>query len=150
MAESAIASVARRYGLSHAALNALAVIEGSGGPLPVGAVSSAMHITSGTMTSVLDTLEGNGYIVRLRDPDDRRRVMVDVTPQAQEILNGLLPEVVQLATVLALDFTGEELDTFRALLSRFRAAIQMAPTQIDPPAPRNVPDILKRTVTGTT
>ena len=31
-----------------------------------------MHITSGTMTSVLDTLERNGYIERLTDSDDRR------------------------------------------------------------------------------
>src|SRR5262249_11561308 len=33
-AEALVARVARRHGLSHAALNALAVIEGEGGPMP--------------------------------------------------------------------------------------------------------------------
>ncbi len=33
-ADALVARIARRYGLSHAALNALAIIEGAGGPLP--------------------------------------------------------------------------------------------------------------------
>ena len=56
-ADALIAGVARRYGLSHAALNALAVIEGAGGPLPTGEVTAQMRISTATMTSILDTLE---------------------------------------------------------------------------------------------
>ena len=48
LGEALVASVARRHGLSHAALNAMAVIEGSGGPVPAGTVGTSMHITSGT------------------------------------------------------------------------------------------------------
>ncbi len=36
--------------------------------MAAGAIGASMHITSGTMTSVLDTLERNGYIERLTDP----------------------------------------------------------------------------------
>ena len=68
LAQALVASVARRHGLSHAALNALAVIEGNGRPMTAGAVGAHMHITSGTTTSVLDTLERNGYVERLKDP----------------------------------------------------------------------------------
>ena len=92
-AEELVAMVARRYGLSHAALNALAVVEGAGGPMPTGEISARMHITTGTMTSVLDTLERNGYIKRIADPNDRRRVLVDITPDAQSVLDEMLPEV---------------------------------------------------------
>lgn len=99
-AEVLIADVARRYGLSHAALNALAVIEGPGGPLPTGEVGARLHITSGTMTTVLDTLERNGYVRRLADPDDRRRVLVDITPAAQSVLERLLPDVQQMANAV--------------------------------------------------
>ena len=67
--------------------------------MTAGAVGTHMHITSGTMTSVLDTLERNRYIKRLTDPDDRRRVLVDVTPEAQAVLNRLLPEVVRTTAV---------------------------------------------------
>ena len=50
-----------------------------------------MHITSGTLTSVLDTLEGSGYV---------RRVLVDLTPTAQAVLDRLLPEVQQAVTAV--------------------------------------------------
>ena len=83
-------------------------------PMAAGAVGARMHITSGTMTSVLDTLERNGYIERLTDPDDRRRVLVDVTPEAQAVLNRLLPEVVQTTTAVMAGFDDKELTTSSA------------------------------------
>jgi DNA-binding MarR family transcriptional regulator len=70
LVEALVAGIARRHGLPHAALNALAVIEGNGGPRPAGEVATHMHITSGTTTSVLDTLERNGYAKRLADDFD--------------------------------------------------------------------------------
>ena len=144
LAEALVASVARRHGLSHAALNALAIIEGNGAPIPTGTVGAQMHITTGTMTSVLDTLERNGYIERLTDPDDRRRVLVDVTPTAQSVLNGLLPEVVQTTTAALAGFSARELDDFLDTLGRVRQAIAAVPSDLGPPAPRRTPPKLKR------
>jgi MarR family transcriptional regulator, 2-MHQ and catechol-resistance regulon repressor len=144
LAEALVASVARRHGLSHAALNALAVIEGNGVPMAAGAVGTAMHITSGTMTSVLDTLERNGYIERLADSGDRRRVLVDVTPKAQDVLDRLLPEVVQTATAVMAGFDDKELNGFLETLARIRAAIAALPEDLGPPARRRTPGGLKR------
>ena len=144
LAEALVASVARRHGLSHAALNALAIIEGHGTPMPTGTVGTQMHITTGTMTSVLDTLERNGYIERLTDPDDRRRVLVDLTPTAQAVLNGLLPEVVQTTTAALAGFSASELDDFLDILSRVRQAITAVPNDLGPPPPRRTPPNLKR------
>ena len=143
-AEALIASVARRHGLSHAALNALAVIEGNGSPMTAGAVGAQMHITSGTMTSVLDTLERNGYITRLTDPDDRRRVLVDVTPEAQAVLDRLLPEVVQTTTAVMAGIGDTELRAFLDTLARIGDAIAAAPDELPTPAPRRTPRHLKR------
>ena len=144
LAESLVASVARRHGLSHAALNALAIIEGNGAPIPAGAVGAQMHITTGTMTSVLDTLERNGYIERLSDPEDRRRVLVDVTPSAQALLDNLLPEVVQATTAALAGFSTKELDDFLDTLGRVRQAIAAVPNDLGPVAPRRTPPKLKR------
>jgi len=144
LAEALVASVARRHGLSHAALNALAIIEGNGAPVPTGTVGAQMHITTGTMTSVLDTLERNGYIERLTDPDDRRRVLVDVTPAAQAVLDGLLPEVVQTTTAALAGFSPRELADFLDTLGRVRQAIAAVPSDLGPPAPRLTPPELKR------
>ena len=96
--DALIANITRRYGLSSAAVNALAVIEGAGHAVPAGEVSAGMHITTATMTTVLDTLERKGYIRRQPDLADRRRVLIDITPDAQALLNRVLPEIQQLAT----------------------------------------------------
>ncbi len=144
LAEALIATVARRHGLSHAALNALAVIEGNGSPMAAGEVGARVHITSGTMTSVLDTLERNGYIQRLSDRNDRRRVLVDVTPEAQAVLNRLLPEVVQATTAVMDGFDDKELFSFLGTLARVRAAIAATPDDLPPPAPRRTPRNLRR------
>ena len=144
MAETMIASVARRHGLSHAALNALAVIEGNGAPLPVGEVSARMHITSATMTSVLDTLERNGYVKRLADTADRRRVLVDVTSKAQDVLNQMLPEVQHLCSVVLAGFDDKELEDLLHGIARVRDAMDAAPDDIAAPAPRRTPHQLRR------
>jgi DNA-binding MarR family transcriptional regulator len=143
-AETLIASVPRRYGLSHAALNALAVIEGNGEPIPVGEVGARMHITSGTMTSILDTLERNGYVKRLTDPGDRRRVLVEVTSKAQAVLDQMLPEVQQICALTLAAIDDKELEELLVTLARVREAIAAAPDDIGPPAPRRTPPRLRR------
>jgi DNA-binding MarR family transcriptional regulator len=99
--------------------------------MAAGVVGAEMHITSGTMTSVLDTLERNGHIKRLSDPDDRRRVLVDVHPDARAVLNRLLPEVVQTTVVMA-KITDRELYDFLDTVRRVRAAIASAPDDLAP------------------
>ena len=139
-----MADVARRHGLSHAALNALAVIEGAGGPLPTGEVSARMHITTGTMTTVLDTLERNGYVRRLADPDDRRRVLVDITPAAQSVLERLLPEVQQVAKAVMGTLDDKALQALLDTLAAVSAAVDNVPSGLPAPAPRRTPAHLRR------
>ena len=43
------------------------------------------------MTSVLDTLERRGLIQRMPHPEDRRKLLVSITPAAQAVLDELLP-----------------------------------------------------------
>ena len=148
-AEMYVGAIARRHGLSHIALNVLAVIEGNGGPMAAGAVGERVHITSGSMTSVLDTLERNGYVVRLADPEDRRRVLVEVTPAAQELLDQALPEVVHAATAAFRGFSDDELEEMLVMLARLGGAIAAVPDDIGRPRPRRTPRSLRRTP-GTT
>jgi DNA-binding MarR family transcriptional regulator len=144
MVQALVATVARRHRLSHAALNALAVIEGNGGPLAAGEVSARMHITSGTMTSVLDTLERNGHIRRQADPADRRRVLIDLTPAAQAVLDRVLPEIQQAVTAVMGTLDDQALHTLLHHLTVVRDAVAAAPTDLPPPAPRRTPPHLRR------
>jgi DNA-binding MarR family transcriptional regulator len=143
-ADALVTRAARRHGLSHAALNALAVIEGAGGPVPAGQVSAQMHISTATMTSVLDTLERNGYIHRQPDPADRRRVLVDISPAAQALLDQVLPEVQQIVTATLSPLGDQTLHVLLDALEAANAALDAAPHDLPAPTPRRPPPQLRR------
>lgn len=53
------------------------------GPQTPGQLALVMGITTGgAITAVIDRLEKAGFVKRTRDPDDRRRVIVEVVPEA--------------------------------------------------------------------
>ena len=81
------------YGLSPSARQVLAVVEGAGQPLEPSVIAERLLTTTGTMTSLLDTLAKHGLIQRLPHPDDRRKLLVQITPQAQAIIDALLPSL---------------------------------------------------------
>jgi DNA-binding MarR family transcriptional regulator len=83
------------YGLSATARMALAVIEGANEPLEPSVIAERLIITSGSMTSMLDTLERRGLVRRMPHPEDRRKLLVDVTDEARNILDEMLPSLHQ-------------------------------------------------------
>ena len=104
-----------------------------------------MHITTGTMTSVLDTLERNGYVKRIADPNDRRRVLVDITPDAQAVLDKMLPEVQQVVAAAIAHIDDDALQALFDALAAVSAAIAATPDTLPPAAPRRTPAHLRRT-----
>ena len=79
------------YQLSPSARGILAVVEGAGQPLEPSVIAECLLITTGSMTSLLDTLPKRGLIRRLPHPGDRRKLLVDIAPDAQAIVDELLP-----------------------------------------------------------
>ncbi|MFB4306138.1 MarR family winged helix-turn-helix transcriptional regulator [Actinomadura sp. GTD37] len=52
------------------------------GPQTPGQLAQLMGITTGgAITAAIDRLERAGYVKRTRDPDDRRRVIVELIPE---------------------------------------------------------------------
>ncbi len=54
------------------------------GPVPAGRLAEASGLTTAAVTAVIDRLAKRGYVRRLGDPADRRRVLVEMTPLARE------------------------------------------------------------------
>ncbi|HTY95816.1 MAG TPA: MarR family transcriptional regulator [Solirubrobacteraceae bacterium] len=55
------------------------------GPLPAGRLAEAAGLTSGAMTTAVDRLERAGFARRVRDEGDRRRVLIELTPEVVEL-----------------------------------------------------------------
>jgi DNA-binding MarR family transcriptional regulator len=54
-------------------------------PRTVGDLGNALGMDTGTITPLLKRLETGGMVTRRRDPEDERRVLVDLTPAGQSI-----------------------------------------------------------------
>jgi DNA-binding MarR family transcriptional regulator len=71
----------------------LAIVEGAGEPLAPHVIAERLIVTSGTMTSLLDTLERREHIRRIPHPTDRRKILVDLTDGGRAAIDALLPNV---------------------------------------------------------
>lgn len=72
--------LARQSGLTLPQLVCLKVLAQLGdGDTSVAAIGRAMRLSSPTVTGILDRLERGGFVVRVRDTVDRRRVFVQLT-----------------------------------------------------------------------
>ena len=54
-------------------------------PRFVGDLGAALGMDTGTITPLLKRLEVRGMVTRMRDPNDERRVLVNLTPAAEQI-----------------------------------------------------------------
>ena len=77
--------IADKVGLSPSDLECLGFLSHEG-PVTAGRLGELTGLTSGAVTRMIDRLEGRGYVRRRADPDDRRRVMVELIPaRAKEL-----------------------------------------------------------------
>jgi DNA-binding MarR family transcriptional regulator len=55
------------------------------GGMSAGELARAGHLSPAAVTAALDRLERAGYVRRVRDHEDRRRVLVEVTDRMQKL-----------------------------------------------------------------
>ena len=114
---------AEEFGLSATAKMALAVIEGADEALEPSVIAERLLITAASVTSVVDTLEKRGLVVRRPHPTDRRKQLVEVTPGAVEILDKMLPAFhARERWVIDTALTVDEQHQLLGLLARIQAA----------------------------
>jgi DNA-binding MarR family transcriptional regulator len=102
-------AVADALGLNRTDMRCMDVIEREG-PVPAGKLAEATGLTSGAITTALDRLERAGYARRSGDPSDRRRVLVELTPQARKDANGFYASHVELSERLYKRYTLSQLE----------------------------------------
>jgi len=96
----------------------LAALRRSGPPyeLSPGGLVDRNQVTSGTMTNRVDRLATRGLVQRRPDPDDRRGVLVRLTPAGRHAVDAALADLLDRERDLLGDLTGPERSRLAALL----------------------------------
>ena len=81
-------TVGRLVGLNSTDLECLDLLY-LAGVTTAGRLASHTGLTTGAMTAVIDRLEDAGFVRRLRDPHDRRRVLVEALPGSMSHIEPL-------------------------------------------------------------
>jgi len=108
------------YGLQRGEFDVLAALRRSGAPYEL-TPSRLFEITmssSGGMTARLDRLERMGRVERRPNPDDRRGVLVRLTPSAVELIETVTPAHLANEARLTSCLTADELSQFSGLLKK--------------------------------
>ena len=89
-----------------------------------GELARRADLTSGAMTSRLDALEKEGLVRRLRDPADRRSVLVQLTEKGRKTHEQAMGIQAQKEVLLAEALTDREKEQLNALLRRVMVTLE--------------------------
>lgn len=87
--EREVATFLAERGLQNWESDVLFTLRRAAGPLTAGALLRASMVTSGAITNRIDRLETRGLVERIRDTDDRRSVLIRLTPAGRALIDGL-------------------------------------------------------------
>ena len=105
--------------LTMAQAQVLRIVASTGRPLRMADIAARLEVVPRSVTTMVDGVEAAGLIVRSPDPDDRRSILVSLTDQGHDLLEGL--ERARRAT--AEEVFGGLSDDDRAHLARLLGAL---------------------------
>ena len=99
-------AIAERLGVTSTELEVLGTLV-LRGPLSAGDLAKRTGLTSGAVTRLIDRLVERGSVRRLADVEDRRRVLVEITPGAMRVCEPYSDPLAREGTAL-LEALGEK------------------------------------------
>jgi DNA-binding MarR family transcriptional regulator len=116
--------VAEQMGLSPTDEKCLDLAMRADGPITAGRIAELSGLSTGAVTGVIDRLERAGYVRRVRDPHDRRKVLVEVTVGDEGKFEHLFAGAQETLREVLSRFTPEERDVLerynQILIETFR------------------------------
>jgi DNA-binding MarR family transcriptional regulator len=115
-----------QLGMTMSDWHVLTALRWSGAPYrrKAGWLARRADLTSGAMTSRLDALEKEGLVRRLRDPDDRRSVLVELTKKGLEKHEEAMAIQGPKEALLAKALTDREKEQLNSLLRRVMITLE--------------------------
>ncbi|MET3900501.1 DNA-binding MarR family transcriptional regulator [Devosia sp. UYZn731] len=100
--------LARFMGINRTDARCMDIIERHG-RVTAGQLASDSGLTTGAVTVVIDRLEAIGYVVRERDPTDRRKVWIKITQLAGDLSDRLFSHFQLIGPAMLARFTPDQL-----------------------------------------
>lgn len=114
------ARIAEQMGLSGTDHKALDLASRAEGPLTAGRIAQLTGLSTGAVTGVIDRLERAGFVRRVRDTQDRRKVLVEILPMDEEKYAPLFASALDAVEQVLEKFTPAE----RAIVERYEREVQ--------------------------
>jgi DNA-binding MarR family transcriptional regulator len=93
------------------------------GPLRMGELADAMHITPASTTRAVNCLVDKGLVDRVRDDEDQRSIQVEATEEGRERYAQISARIQSGLTLMLSEFSEEEQLQMADYLERFVASI---------------------------
>jgi DNA-binding MarR family transcriptional regulator len=108
-------AVAAYLGINRTDYRCIDVIDRHG-RLTAGELAAESGLTTGAITAVLDRLERGGFVRRTRDAADRRRIFVELTPEARARAGQLYAPIATKARTMLSGLSEDQLRQFIEIL----------------------------------
>src|SRR6187399_982421 len=110
-------TVAIRFGLTESDIEALELLLDTGAAT-AGRLSDLMGLTTGAVTRVINRLEQAGYVRRVPDPADRRRVVVEIVTEQAAAVESTLDRVNIKSPAEIRNYSAEDLAVINDFLTK--------------------------------
>ena len=111
--------IAEQMGLSGTDHKCLELVLRAEEPITAGRIAQLSGLSTGAVTGVIDRLEQRGFVRRVRDPHDRRKVLVEVADFDESAVAHFFQDAVEITERVLARFTPDEWD----VVERYTRAI---------------------------
>lgn len=119
----------RRHGIDHLQWRVLvSLIEHD--TLSIGEMAARCGLERTTLSKLLDRVEAKGLVLRVIEPEDRRRFRIVLTPKGRATYRKCTPLVLGLFDDYFQEFTAAEMRGFMQMLKRIRKNVELRGTAL--------------------
>lgn len=88
------------------------------GDMTIGDLSNKMYLAFSTTTDLVDRMEKNELVVRVREEQDRRVVRIKLLKEGERIIEEVIQKRQDYLETVLVDFSAEEVEQFSSLLEK--------------------------------
>ncbi len=107
-----------KHGVTRGMFDVLAALRRAGSPyrLPPSQLSKSLMLSGAGMTNRLDRLETLKLVVRQPEPNDRRSIRIQMTARGLQLIEKLIPQLVEIEKKIVADFGDANIKKLTQLL----------------------------------